>query len=103
MAVTLALPEQLAPALIYRIEALLAEVPLAADRRASAPNRVAPGRPTAAPRCVACHRDGKLGGHHEPDGTVVWIHRSCHRRLHQRHQLPRGAYARIRQYTQTAC
>lgn len=102
MAVSLALPEQLAPALIHRIEMLLAEVPLA-DRRVSASHQVTPSRTTTPPRCVVCHRDGKLGGHHEPDGTVVWIHRSCHRRLHQRHQLPRDAYARIRQYAQTAC
>lgn len=93
MAPHVTLPDQIAPAMVERIEALLAEVPLATERRTPNPERTAP-----APRCVVCHRDGKLGGHHEPDGSVVWIHRRCHRHLHQRHRLSRDSYARVRHF-----
>lgn len=75
------LPEQLAPALVARVRTLLAEVTLAAVPPPRPPRR----RADDAPRCVVCHRPGKLGGHHATDGSVQWIHRSCHRRLHRPH------------------
>jgi hypothetical protein len=82
MSATIVLPEQLAPSLVERVQALLAEVSLAATPRIPS-QRVTEYR---GPRCVVCHQGGRLGGHHEPDGSVSWIHRSCHRRLHNRHQ-----------------
>ncbi len=83
MSHTVALPEQLAPQQLARVEALLAEVSLT-----TAPplHRSSEYR---GPRCVVCHGAGPLGGHHAVDGSVQWIHRSCHRRLHNRHKQPR--------------
>ena len=76
----IALPADLAPALRERVLALLDEVrpavvPRYDGRRA---------RQQRENRCVVCHRGGVLGGHHGADGTVEWIHRSCHRKLHRR-------------------
>lgn len=91
------LPEDLAPALADRVAELLAQVavvtapPLVIDLTYSGP------------RCVVCHEGGKLGGHHGADGRVEWIHRACHRHLHQRHQLPRAERQRLRQLARTAC
>ena len=78
MTATIALPEQLAPALAARVEQLLAEVPLVEhpDLVINLTGRVH--------TCVVCHEGGKLGGHHGDDGRIEWIHKSCHRRLHRR-------------------
>jgi hypothetical protein len=87
MTETVVLPEQIAPRLAARVLALLDEVTLA----------VVPDRPDPrsvdhhsadyrGPRCIVCHQGGPLGGHHEPDGSVAWVHHSCHRRLHARHR-----------------
>ncbi len=84
------LPEELAPALRARVDALLDQVPLA--RR-----RVRTGRPrsrrrrardvVAVNRCAFCHRPGKLGRHHdEHNGDLVWAHAKCHRRHHRAHR-----------------
>ena len=74
----LRLPAELAPSLVQRITILLDQVALT---RSPA---VTPEPPRRPPRCVVCHRTGKLGGHHGASGSIEWIHRSCHRRLHQR-------------------
>ena len=76
-AVHISLPVELAPSLVAQVEALLAEVALAA-----APPLVI-DLVYRGPRCVVCHDGGKLGGHHGPGGEVQWIHRKCHRRLHR--------------------
>lgn len=34
------------------------------------------------PVCAHCGQPGKMGGHHRADGSVVYVHRSCHRKLH---------------------
>jgi len=47
-------------------------------------------------RCVVCHQGGKLGGHHCAEDTVEWIHKSCHRRLHQRDKLSRRERRKLR-------
>jgi hypothetical protein len=75
---TIALPDDLAPALAERVQQLLAEVPLVEH-----PDLVIDltGTPHT---CVVCHLGGKLGGHHGADGRIEWIHKSCHRRLHRR-------------------
>jgi hypothetical protein len=87
MTVTVALPEQLAPALVARVQQLLAEVtPIVAPRRPF-PERTE----YRGPRCVVCHEGGRLGGHHGEDGAIEWIHRSCHRHLHNRHKGKRPA------------
>ena len=74
----LALPLDLAPSLVDRLRALLAEVQLT-----HAPDLVI-DLAYRGPRCVVCHLGGKLGGHHGDDGRIEWIHRKCHRRLHRR-------------------
>ena len=86
MSATVVLPDQLAPALAERVHRLLAQVRTTTTPRPPHARR----DDRAAPRCSVCHQGGPLGGHHEPDGSVVWIHRSCHRRLHARHRGPRG-------------
>ena len=73
---TVVLPLDLAPSLAARVRRLLREV-----RVTAAPELV-----IVVPyenRCVVCHRGGKLGGHHGPDGQIQWIHAKCHRRLHR--------------------
>ena len=85
----LTLPDDLAPALRERVDALLRQVPLAGRRRSGTP--AAPdGRPPlrhVVNRCVFCRRPGKLGGHHdERTGDVVWVHAKCHRRHHRAHR-----------------
>ena len=88
------LPEDLAPSLTERVLRLLAEVSTTA-----APDLVVEVVAHPVHRCVVCHRDGKLGGHHGADGRVQWIHRKCHRRLHRsgRHDVA-AASARLRPY-----
>jgi hypothetical protein len=76
--VTLQLPADLAPMLADRVRLLLDEVSVT-----TAPPLVI-DLVYSGPRCVVCHQGGKLGGHHDDDGRVRWIHRSCHRRLHRR-------------------
>lgn len=80
---TVLLPLDLAPSLAERLLRLLAEV-----RITEAPELV-PEPDARVHRCVVCHRSGKLGGHHGPDGAIQWIHRKCHRRLHSsgRHEV----------------
>ena len=87
------LPVDLAPSLAEALLRLLTEVPVVA-----APALVV-DLTDRAPRCVVCHRAGKLGGHHGADGRVQWIHRKCHRRLHRsgRHDVA-AASARLRPY-----
>lgn len=82
-AAPVALPDDLAPALRERVDALLRQVPLArrgADR--------GPGPPAfVLNRCVFCHRPGKLGTHHDDrSGDVLWAHAKCHRRHHRAHR-----------------
>ncbi len=72
------IPSELAPSLVDRLRQLLAEVPPAEPR----PRIVDAFRHD--PRCVVCYRSGKLGGHHNADGEIEWIHCKCHRRLHRR-------------------
>lgn len=74
---TVLLPPELAPSLTGRVVDLLAEVTVTVAPEVAAEVHPCP------PRCVVCCRGGKLGGHHHPDGTVQWIHRGCHRRLHR--------------------
>jgi hypothetical protein len=87
MSVAVALPEQLAPALAARVHQLLAEVPLTVAPRRPFPKRTE----LRGPRCVVCHAGGRLGGHHADGGSIEWIHRSCHRHLHNRHKGKRPA------------
>ena len=84
-----ALPVDLAPALMERVQHLLAEVTLTA-----APPLVIDLTYTG-PRCVVCHEGGKLGGHHGDSGRIEWIHRGCHRRLHRRGYVSRSEMQRI--------
>lgn len=72
-----ALPADLAPSLREAVERLIAECGLA--------RYTAPGRgERVMHRCHGCKvRGGKMGGHHMPDGSVVWVHPRCHRRLHR--------------------
>lgn len=84
-----ALPEGLAPALIGRLEQLLAQV---STTRAPV---IVLDVEYAGPRCVVCHQAGKLSGHHASEGRIDWVHRSCHRRLHRRGS-PRTRGARRR-------
>ena len=74
---TLHLPADLAPSIVERLLRLLSEFTLthAPDAEFAVPND--------RHRCVVCHCDGKLGGHHAADGRIQWIHRACHRRLHR--------------------
>ena len=92
--VAVVLPEDLAPSLTERLLRLLAEVSLTA-----APPLVVEVVDHPVHRCVVCHRDGKLGGHHGTDGRVQWVHPKCHRRLHRsgRHDVA-AASARLRPY-----
>lgn len=83
---TVALPAELAPALRARAVELLSQVATVAEVPALDP---ALRRPPTPNRCVVCHRAGVLGGHHDARGRVVWVHRSCHRRLHRREQADR--------------
>jgi hypothetical protein len=84
-----ALPEDLAPSLVERARALLADLSPAVHPsfRTDATYR--------GPVCVLCHQGGKLGGHHGPDG-VEWVHKGCHRKLHRRFELTRTERGRIR-------
>src|SRR4051795_11250226 len=77
---SVALPDQLAPALRERVEALLAEVTVLTSVPEIDP---AYRKEPKFNRCVVCHKSGVLGGHHGQDGRIEWIHRSCHRRLHR--------------------
>lgn len=70
------LPAELAPNLRAAVEQLISECGLAdhpAPRRSS----------RAQPVCHVCRKPGRMGGHHLADGTVVNVHRSCHRRVHR--------------------
>jgi len=85
---SVALPDDLAPALRERVDTLLRQVPLArrgADRGMA---RTAAARTAfVLNRCVFCHRPGKLGNHHdEHSGDLVWAHAKCHRRHHRAHR-----------------
>jgi hypothetical protein len=81
----IALPDDLAPALVERVQQLLAEVPLVAH--AELVIELTETRNI----CVVCHLGGKLGGHHGPDRRIEWVHKSCHRRLHRRGKPSRKA------------
>lgn len=83
------LPDDLAPALVERVERLLAEV-----ATTSAPP-ISVDQSYRGPRCIVCHQGGKLGGHHDEAGQIQWIHRTCHRRLHRRGQIGQAEMARI--------
>lgn len=84
------LPDELAPALRARAEALLAEC-----------HPAAPGEPDSRSReersgrgaCYVCHRrGGAMGGHHVvpgDDSSVVPVHPSCHRKLHRKAKAKR--------------
>ena len=74
---TIDLPVPLAPSLTAQVLQLLAEV---GTCEAPALVREIDEAPF---RCVVCRKGGKLGGHHDPDGRVQWVHRRCHRRLHR--------------------
>lgn len=80
-----ALPDDLAPALREAVDTLLRQVPLARGAAGSGQTRAGrrPARATSVNRCVFCHKAGKLGGHHDEHGDVVWVHRKCHRRHHR--------------------
>jgi hypothetical protein len=74
----LSLPVDLAPSLRQAAEQLVDECGLATHPSPSGPARI------RTHRCTVCQRrGGKMGGHHRPDGSVAWIHKSCHRRLHR--------------------
>lgn len=76
---TVTLPEELAPALRARAEALLAEVELHTVDHTQ--DRPAP-RGTYQPRCHVCkERGGRLGTYKLGDGTPVQVHPRCHRKL----------------------
>ncbi len=90
MGTTYQLPAELAPSLVERALALLAELSPAVHPS------LTPDTIYHRAVCVVCHQGGKLGGHHAEDGSVQWIHRSCHRKLHRRGGRPTGkARARI--------
>jgi hypothetical protein len=79
----IALPDDLAPALRERVDALLRQVPLARRRTDRGPGRTV----FVLNRCVFCHRPGKLGSHHDDRGDdLVWAHAKCHRRHHRAHR-----------------
>lgn len=80
---TIALPAELAPTMRQQVVDLLAQVHLVCDVPALDP---ALRREPAFNRCSVCHRSGTLGTHHDDHGHVVWVHRSCHRRLHRRNR-----------------
>jgi hypothetical protein len=69
------LPDELAPRLREAAERLLAEVGLADGDR---PDQGKPERG----KCWKCGRHGPLSLHHLRDGTVVQVHKRCHRKLH---------------------
>lgn len=80
------LPDELAPALRTAAEQLLAECGEAPPRdtdRARADLREFRQRPPRN-RCWSCGGAGPLGGHHLADGTVVLVHKRCHRKIHKR-------------------
>jgi len=90
MTSAIVLPDVLAPALAARVLVLLDEVPVV-----DAPDlEIEDG--SRAHLCVVCHEGGKLGGHHGEGGRIEWIHKSCHRRLHRRHEPSRAEWRRIR-------
>lgn len=91
------LPPDLAPSLTARVQQLLAEVAMT-----TAPDLVV-DLVYAGPRCIVCHEGGKLGGHHDHDGQVEWIHKACHRKLHHRFRLTRSELGRIHQRERLAC
>ena len=78
-AATLALPTDLAPSLRAQVEQLVAECGTADDR--PHPQTRRDHRDIGS--CHVCHRGGRMGGHHLADGTIVHVHKACHRRLHR--------------------
>jgi hypothetical protein len=72
-----ALPEDLAPSLRARVDALLAEVELTAAPPVTKP------RGKLGKRCWLCHNQGPLVMHHVSSTRTVFIHKSCHRKLHR--------------------
>lgn len=87
------LPDDLAPTLREAVDSLLRQVPLARGAVRAGQTRVRHGaaRASVVNRCVFCHKAGKLGGHHDGNGDVVWVHRKCHRRHHRaRRRTPRS-------------
>ena len=81
------LPVDLAPSLAEALLRLLTEVPVVA-----APALVV-DLTDRAPRCVVCHRAGKLGGHNGADGRIGRGRRGGDRRLHRRGR-PRRSVSR---------
>lgn len=79
------LPPGLAPTLRAAAEQLIAEC-----GEVETPVRPYP-RGDRRRRCHVCHRTGKLGGHHLADGTVVDVHKGCHRRIHKAQKAARNA------------
>ena len=69
------LPDELAPALRDAALRLLAEVGLASDHRPLG------DRPVRR-RCWRCGGHGPLVLHHLKDGSVVQVHKRCHRKIH---------------------
>lgn len=71
------LPDEFAPSLREAAERLVAEVGEAHP----------PGRPTPRQggrnRCWRCHKPGPLVLHHVTPDEVVYVHASCHRRIHR--------------------
>lgn len=83
---TVQLPEELAPALRARAEALLAEC-----QQVHAPDVTPKGtreERNGRGACYVCRSlKGRMGGHHlvpGDDSTVVPVHPACHRRLHNK-------------------
>lgn len=70
------LPDELAPALREAAERLIAEV-----GEASTPTRTP--RERNRNRCWRCHKAGPLVLHHVTPDEVVYVHASCHRRIHR--------------------
>ncbi|MDP9182759.1 MAG: hypothetical protein M3P04_08310 [Actinomycetota bacterium] len=91
MGTTYQLPGELAPSLVERALALLA------DLSPAVPPSLTPDRIHHRAVCIVCHQTGKLGGHHAEDGRVEWVHKACHRKLHQRGRLSRSELERIHQ------
>jgi hypothetical protein len=91
MDTTITLPDELAPSLRSRVIDLITQVtPLELAPRY--PLHIVP-QPEPY-RCTICHRrGGKLGGHHLPDGSIGWVHRTCHRRHHRAERRPALATA----------
>jgi len=73
------LPPDLAAPQRERVLRLVAECGLAVRRHDPHVPGLLPVK-----RCHGCQQTGgRMGGHHLPDETVVWIHKSCHRKLHR--------------------